>query len=51
MTKPACRHFGRMGTDEVITTFWKGSPRNADRNTNLSIDIFGVVAWEHEAIS
>lgn len=39
-------HFGRMSKEESITHFLKRAYREiSKRNTLLSIDIFGVVAW------
>ncbi|HPQ52077.1 MAG TPA: putative glycoside hydrolase [Spirochaetota bacterium] len=42
-------HFGKMSNDNVITHFLKRAYREiSSRNTRLSIDIFGVVAWGKE---
>ena len=42
-------HFGSMKKEEAITAFLKKIYREMNlRNTNLSIDIFGVVAWGYE---
>ncbi|HOF33442.1 MAG TPA: putative glycoside hydrolase [Spirochaetota bacterium] len=42
-------HFGSMKKEEVITAFLKKIYHEMNiRNTNLSIDIFGVVAWGYE---
>lgn len=41
--------FGRMTNDNVITKFLERAYREiSSRNTRLSIDIFGVVAWGKE---
>jgi len=42
-------HFGSMKKEEAIASFLKKIYREMNlRNTNLSIDIFGVVAWGYE---
>lgn len=42
-------HFGRMPNEKVITGFLERAYREiSSRNTRLSIDIFGVVAWGKE---
>ncbi len=42
-------HFGRMSKEAAITHFLKRAYREISRrNTRLSVDIFGVVAWSKE---
>lgn len=43
-------HFGKMSHEETITHFLKRAYNEiSKRNTNFSIDIFGVVAWGKES--